>query len=393
MAQKNPLDAFDNVGPSQETKETAPSSLDQFDEPPKKTAPVVKEERKPLSWRDVPAEAIRHLPESGAAAAKGFVEPFLHPMQTYETGKEVVGGLASKAAGALGMPQDEAKKAENEATVNAIKDFYVNRYGSEEGFKHSLAEDPVGVMADFSTILGGGGGLAARVPGVVGKVGEIASTTGRAINPVNVAARVAEPAISGLQKAATYPLAIKTGVSPETMRTAFRAGQEGSQPFFAQLTGKADPADIVHAAHDAADTLRQKRKSDYLSSKAGWSASQKQIDYSNINKTLAEAEKDVMHGALVYRPEAKAMLDNLRNKIEDWQQLPIRLVLIIITLKELISLSSLLAMLGQRPHLVAPQRLLRIKFMIALRERLFLMTQIIKRRWVNIRKPAILLSN
>ena len=322
MAQKNPLDAFDNVGPSQETKETAPSSLDQFDEPPKKTAPVVKEERKPLSWRDVPAEAIRHLPESGAAAAKGFVEPFLHPMQTYETGKEVVGGLASKAAGALGMPQDEAKKAENEATVNAIKDFYVNRYGSEEGFKHSLAEDPVGVMADFSTILGGGGGLAARVPGVVGKVGEIASTTGRAINPVNVAARVAEPAISGLQKAATYPLAIKTGVSPETMRTAFRAGQEGSQPFFAQLTGKADPADIVHAAHDAADTLRQKRKSDYLSSKAGWSANQKQIDYSNINKTLAEAEKDVMHGALVYRPEAKAMLDNLRNKIEDWQTTP-----------------------------------------------------------------------
>lgn len=282
----------------------------------------VKEERKPLSWSDVPAEAVRHLPESGAAAAKGFVEPFIHPIQTYETGKGIVGGLASKAAGALGMPQEPETKAQNEATVNAIKDFYVDRYGSEEGFKHALAEDPVGVMADFSTVLGGGGGIAARVPGVVGKAGEIAGAAGRAVNPVNVAARAASPVISAAQKAATYPLAIKTGVSPETMRTAFKAGQEGSQPFFAQLTGAADPAKIVDAAHDATNALRQKRQSEYLSSKAGWAASQKPIDYTNINQALDNAEKSVMHGSKVYRPESKAMLDKLRNAIEDWQTTP-----------------------------------------------------------------------
>jgi len=323
MDSSNPLLRRSQQSPSFGEEETSAVENPLLKEAP---TPIVEEpkveERKPLSWRDVPAEAVKHLPESGAAAARGFVEPFLHPIQTYETGKELVGGLASKAAGALGMPQEEEKKAQNEAVVNAIKDFYVNRYGSEEGFKRALAEDPVGVMADVSTILGGGGGALARVPGVVGRTGEVVSAAGRAISPINVAARAATPVISSAQKAATYPLAIKTGVSPETMRTAFKAGQEGSKPFFAQLTGKAEPSEIVDAAHEATNALRDKRRSDYLASKEGWAANQQPIDYSNINKALVEAEKDVMHGSRVYRPEAKAMLDKLKKEINDWQNTP-----------------------------------------------------------------------
>lgn len=291
-------------------------------ERPPTVAEPVEEERKPLAWSEVPSEAIKHLPESGAAAAKGFVEPFLHPIQTYETGKQVVGGLASKAAGALGMPQEPEAKAQNEAAVNAIRDFYVNRYGSEEGVKRALAEDPVGVMADLSTVLGGGGGALARAPGIIGRTGEAIGAAGRAVSPINVAARAATPIVSAAQKAATYPLAIKTGVSPETMRTAFTAGQEGSQPFWAQLTGRAEPSEIVDAAHEATNALKERRRNDYLSSKAGWAASQKQLDYTPINQALANAEKDVMHGSLVYRPEAKKMLDELKNKIEDWQTTP-----------------------------------------------------------------------
>jgi hypothetical protein len=388
MAQKNPLDAFDDVKRGPETIETAPSSLDQFDEVTKITPPV-KEERKPLSWKEVPAEAVRHLPESGAAAAKGFVEPFIHPIQTFETGKELVGGLASKAAGALGMPQDEAKKAENEATVNAIRDFYVDRYGSEEGFKRALAEDPVGVMADFSTILGGGGGALARAPGIIGKVGEAASVAGKAVNPVNVASRAASPIISAAQKVATYPIALKTGVSPETVRTAFKAGQEGSQPFFAQLTGKADPADIVHAAHDAADKLRQQRKDAYLSSRAGWAASQTQIDYSNINKVLSDAQKDVMHGSRVYRPEAKAMLDKLETEIQNWQNTPNTLNVNYHNIEGVDKLKQLVGDIRSGAVPAVLRRHSQIKYMIVSSQHLFLTTQIIRQQWVNIQKQVI----
>ena len=53
----------------------------------------------------------------------------------------------------------------------------VDRYGSEEAIKHSIATDPVGVAADVATLVGGGEAAASRVTRGVGEIGRAADVS------------------------------------------------------------------------------------------------------------------------------------------------------------------------------------------------------------------------
>jgi hypothetical protein len=158
-------------------------------------------------WADVGMQAIQNAPASALKFAKDIAQPVLHPIDTAK-------GLFNVGAGALDMANaatdaaiepylpkvmqsglPEATFAErykhgltqqtgHEAYPKAVGKYFGDRYGSVEGFKKSVATDPVGVVGDVSSALMAGGGLAARAPGVVGKVGDIARGAGEAINPV-----------------------------------------------------------------------------------------------------------------------------------------------------------------------------------------------------------------
>jgi len=58
----------------------------------------------------------------------------------------------------LGISPEEAPAWE------ATKQFFANRYGGEEELKNTIATDPVGFLTDISTVLTGGGSLAAGRP-------------------------------------------------------------------------------------------------------------------------------------------------------------------------------------------------------------------------------------
>jgi hypothetical protein len=126
------------------------------------------------SWTDVPGEAVSNFLPSAGRLIKGVVEPVLHPVKTLE-------GISRMTRGGLGISPEEAPAWES------TKKFFVNRYGSEEALKNTIATDPAGFAADISTILSGGGGVAARAPGVVGKVGAAVRGVGEVINPLNMA--------------------------------------------------------------------------------------------------------------------------------------------------------------------------------------------------------------
>src|SRR4029077_19900078 len=70
----------------------------------------------------------------------------------------------------------------------AVGRFFVERYGSAEAIKRTLATDPIGSAADVSMLLTGGGGIAARAPGVAGRLDEVAGAVGRSIDPINAGA-------------------------------------------------------------------------------------------------------------------------------------------------------------------------------------------------------------
>lgn len=172
------------------------------------------------NWASVPGEAVSNIPPSAGRLAKGIVAPIIHPVETIE-------GLSRMMRGGFGISPEEKPAWE------ATKQFFVDRYGSEEALKKTIAEDPVGFVTDVSTILTAGGGLAAKIPGVVGKVGKTARTVGEVVNPVTLAGKVVGKATAPIrEKASDYltqsafkiPPSVKMGKKEEMVGTIQKYG-------------------------------------------------------------------------------------------------------------------------------------------------------------------------
>lgn len=160
------------------------------------------------SWGDTLSQAGSNLLPSVGHAAAGIASAVMHPMDTAGTLGKIGIGLKSKIDGWAGNPQDEKKKAEDESLVDAMGHSYKEKYGTLDGFKQYLAHDPAGVLMDASTVLTGGGGAAAKIPGIAGKAGELVGAVGKAVNPLNPLG-----AVSKTVKAVTSPAAVLDGAS------------------------------------------------------------------------------------------------------------------------------------------------------------------------------------
>ena len=232
--------------------------------PPKssswKTAPKVKAER---SWLDTAGEAVQNIPSSGAEFVKGIAEAVTSPIET-------AGSLLDLAAGSLNraMPApvrnfinrldtDPAATKRAVQTAQQVGGFYKQRYGSEEALKRSIAKDPVGVVADLSTLLSGGAGVvraggkavAKVAPSVAPKATRVANAMTRAAeatNPLNVLTVPATKVAKAIERA---PVKAQKFTSPK--ETAYLATAEGRAPeLIAQL--RAPGGEIVPGSRPTA---------------------------------------------------------------------------------------------------------------------------------------------
>ena len=203
----NPFDQFDVASATSKAPAVSANPFDQFD------APATRQNVAAESGRSLGGFAGNVI-KSGYNTAKGVVEAVMHPLDTATTIADVGAGALQKA-----LPQgvvDFINKFEYnpEAALraskvaNAVGGLYADRYGSVEGIKKTLYEDPVGAAADLSTILSLGAGAVRQAPNVaagalkVAGAPEMAATVartapaaaeiaapvaevGRAINPMN----------------------------------------------------------------------------------------------------------------------------------------------------------------------------------------------------------------
>ena len=146
----------------------------------------------PLSWGDVAKQGVMNVPSSGYNFASGVVQPFIHPIETGKNVYHLGRGLLEKSGAVSG--DEDVKYAD------AAGAYFADRYGSMAGFKRAMAEDPVGVLGDLSTVASGGETALARLPGIVGKVGEVAGTVGRLTNPLTPVVKTASGLGSLAQK-------------------------------------------------------------------------------------------------------------------------------------------------------------------------------------------------
>lgn len=283
------------------------------------------EEPASMSWTDVGEQAASNLGPSIYNVGKAMVQPILHPIDTAQSLYDIGKGAVSKAEGALGFQQDQEQKAQDESSINAVRDYFVDRYGTLEGFKKALATDPAGVGMDLSTAITGPASLAVRAPGVAGKLGSFAKAVDVAdavTNPVLAigmgVTNVAEPIISTV-------LGHTTGVGKDTVRTAARAGFEGNKSFLDNMRGDVPVAEVVDMAKDALGQMRQVRGDAYRSGMDAVKAATgnpMHIGYQDLNNAIHAASKEVYFNGFPKSAAAAKTLDDLEELITTWRNAP-----------------------------------------------------------------------
>lgn len=202
------------------------------------TAPgVAQDDPDSLSWGQAAWEGVKNIPSSAWRLAENLGSAIANPVETARAIGDTVVGLKQKGVRALD-PYDVSEPTREEQAADALIQYGKDRYGSAEGIKKTLAYDPVGMLADASTVLTGGAG-ALRAGGTLGKLGRagaaavspavaaepgaIVRTMGQLNRGLSAAARAVDP-LSVALKAPEY---VGSGISRAAKAVGFEAPFQG----------------------------------------------------------------------------------------------------------------------------------------------------------------------
>jgi len=270
-----------------------------------------------LSFGEVASQAIGNLPKSALKYAEDLVTPITDPVGTAK-------GLYSFTTGLiqLAIPGEQP----DEKTVKAVGDYFANRYGSLEAFKLAVAEDPVGVVGDVSTVLTGGGMLAARAPGMVGKAGAALEEAGRKIDPLAVAGNTLQAAGGVVTEGVPAAIGMTTGAGGESIQQAFTAGRVGGETdrrFVENLRGQEEPGAIVQDGIAALRRLKETKQNKFVTSREALNLEKMPVDFDALAEKINEfAEKFNFEGVSELSELGQSKLAKVQSLVSDWQRSP-----------------------------------------------------------------------
>jgi len=284
------------------------------------------QQKRNYSLAEIPMQAVLSAPSDVAGIAKGMYTAFKPeniPSTLGGLGDVLAGGTRAAAKAVLpervfnyieSFDAPETTQRISQAASAAGQDL-AERYGGYEEAKRSLAERPVSTAMDVATILTGGGGLAARAPGIAGKLGQAAVKAGQAIDPLTGLAKAA----TALPRATAIPFWWKTGSSMKSLNDAARAGIEGNPVFMDHLRGVATAEDMVNSVDDAVRTISKNASDKYVQSMGKMSEGSLPFDKIDdaYNKAYGEARsldkvKDLSMAQGI--DEVKAEIDRWKNQ-------------------------------------------------------------------------------
>lgn len=279
-------------------KLTSPAMLDPSTQQP----PVPKE------WGDVVGDAVTNLPSSAMKIGTDIAHSVAHPVETAQGLYGVGKGAASEAGITAPDPDSQAK-------FDAVKDFYKQRYGSMEGFKSALSKDPAGVLMDVSTALTGGETALARLPGVVGKLGDISGQAARLTNPISLAAK----AVPAAGKLASQGLGLTTGVAPESIQEVAKAGYRGSTAAVDNMRGTADPNHVVDMADNALKQMAAQRGAEYNATMSGVRSNTTPLKFGPIRQAVTDGYDMAHFRDTPKDANAAQVVQDIRDKVDHWE--------------------------------------------------------------------------
>ena len=271
--------------------------------------PHVQEQKQ---WGDIPGEALGNTPESVGRLLIGLKEAVTHPYATAKSITDIVAGIAQKSI--PGLNKDKQQIA------NAAGKFFSDRYGSIEGLKKTLAEDPAGVVADLSAVLTMGGTAAAQA-GAPGRISGALQKAGRYIDPVTApltlaaaTAKIAPPAVLGTMSStgmAPVQEAFKSGVAGGKSGQAFRSNMRG---------GLAEMEATLQDAKSGLAKMREQRNTAYRSGMVDISKDRTVLDFGEVNKAFNDAVADNMFNGVAKSEGAAKSLDQINSELVEWSK-------------------------------------------------------------------------
>lgn len=258
-----------------------------------------------LGWAETLGSALVNLPRSTADELGGIFEAFINPIQTAKSVGALGGALLSK----MGVADFD------ESSADALGQYYANKYGSIEGFKKELANNPASILADAATILTGGAGVATKLglPAKIAKLGrratvaqQWAGNVARNIDPITAMTNIVTKAVpatikvtgKGVGKLTTSTLGLTTGAGGDAITGAAKVGFDrgvagaptnASEAFLnAMRNPNASADEIVQLARNAVGNLRQQASQRYLDKMAQFGKNPSPLDISRVRQRVTD---------------------------------------------------------------------------------------------------------
>lgn len=259
-------------------------------------------------------EGLINSPASAFNFGKNIVGAVAHPIDTVEAVGSLGIGSIEKIAQKIGVPLATIKSFNDELGISdkhpqVAEQFWgmmADRYGSWKDIKKTIAKDPIGLLADASTVLGGAGsvlGATSRAGGIGATVGNTLRRAGEVTDPFNVT----KPLIKGAGRVASVTMGDVASRGGHTaIEQGFKAGAEGPGPlrpssgdriFNRASKEKIVPDQIVSMARGAVDNMRNQMLSDYARDIVSTKQSTKPLVWTDIIKAIQDAEERVTHQA------------------------------------------------------------------------------------------------
>lgn len=261
---------------------------------------------------DYAKSLVKNIPGSAVNMATDIAHAVAHPVETVEN----IGAIGKGVLQKFGMVSGN----DSEKYADAVGKFFADRYGGWDNVKKTLRDDPVGALADLSTVLTAGGAVGARAPGVAGRVGQVVADVGRTVDPLNAAASTAR----GVGHVAAGVTGFTTGAGGEAVRTAARAGAEGgaaAQAFRDGMTGEGGAQAAVAEARAAVQQIRAERGTTYRQGMAQIGADNTVLDFNHIDDAIRRVQGVKNYRGQDLSPTTQAIRDDIAAAVNNWRQL------------------------------------------------------------------------
>lgn len=310
--------------PSQDDYDTIMQKLMPTEKPARPASSAAagyKESEKTRIWSDVPAEALGNIPKSAGKFVGGIYDAVTSPIKT-------ASGVFDAAAGALrnSMPEsiggfidkyDPTKPATDRAvkTADAIGTAYKDRYGSSEGFKDTLATDPVGFAADLSTVLGGGALLSS------GKLSSTLANASRLTNPLSAISPITSIAKSVVSVPAKNILGIASGVGAENISQAFGAGLNKTPAFLDNINGRSSMTDVLDLAKQNVSNMGAQKSAAYRAGMVDIKKDKAILSFDGIDKALGNGIDSVTFKGQIKNASGADAMQKISQEVANWKSL------------------------------------------------------------------------